>query len=251
MSAGADHLATIYGTEKDKVNCSFYLKMGACRHGARCDRKHIKPQYSQTVVLYGFYQNPAHQPGNTLNEGELTEHFDRFYQDVFWEMEEKYGEIEELNVLENLGDHLVGNTYMMFKFEECAEAAVNGLNERWYNGRPLYAELSPVTDFHEASCRQYDQGKCHYGDFCNFMHIKNPTKEVRWSLYGRNDPLEKRLAAHRRGGRGGGGGGGRDKGGRGPPPPRDSGRRGYDDYNRRGISDRDYDRRSGLYDRRR
>ena len=41
---------------------------------------------------------------------------------MFWEMEEKYGELEEMNVLDNLGDHLVGNVYLMFKFEECAEA---------------------------------------------------------------------------------------------------------------------------------
>lgn len=30
---GAEHLADIYGTEKDKVNCPFYWKIGACRHG--------------------------------------------------------------------------------------------------------------------------------------------------------------------------------------------------------------------------
>ncbi|CAJ0649888.1 16608_t:CDS:2 [Entrophospora sp. SA101] len=29
----AEYLASIYGTEKDKVNCSFYFKIGACRHG--------------------------------------------------------------------------------------------------------------------------------------------------------------------------------------------------------------------------
>lgn len=27
-------------------------------------------------------------------------------------MEEKYGEIEEMNVCDNLGDHLVGNVYV-------------------------------------------------------------------------------------------------------------------------------------------
>jgi len=26
------------GTEQDRVNCSFYLKIGACRHGDRCSR---------------------------------------------------------------------------------------------------------------------------------------------------------------------------------------------------------------------
>ena len=43
--SGAEYLASIYGTEKDKVNCSFYIKTGACRHSERCSRKHNKPQY--------------------------------------------------------------------------------------------------------------------------------------------------------------------------------------------------------------
>lgn len=33
-------------------------------------------------------------------------------QEVFAEMEEKYGEVEEMNVCDNLGDHLVGNVYV-------------------------------------------------------------------------------------------------------------------------------------------
>ena len=32
-SGGAEHLARIHGTEEDKVNCPFYYKIGACRHG--------------------------------------------------------------------------------------------------------------------------------------------------------------------------------------------------------------------------
>jgi len=32
----AEYLASIFGTEKDKVNCSFFFKMGACTHGDRC-----------------------------------------------------------------------------------------------------------------------------------------------------------------------------------------------------------------------
>lgn len=43
----AEYLASIFGTEKDKVNCSFYFKIGACRHGDRCSRLHNKPTFSQ------------------------------------------------------------------------------------------------------------------------------------------------------------------------------------------------------------
>ena len=54
----AEYLASIFGTEKDKVNCSFYFKIGACRHGERCSRIHNKPTFSQTIVLQNLYINP-------------------------------------------------------------------------------------------------------------------------------------------------------------------------------------------------
>lgn len=47
---------------------------------------------------------------------------------------------------------------IQFRFEEDAEKAVQSLNNRWFNGHPIHAELSPVTDFKEACCRQYDMG---------------------------------------------------------------------------------------------
>ena len=47
---------------------------------------------------------------------------------------------------------------LQFRYEEDAEKAVNDLNNRWFNGRPIVAELSPVTDFREACCRQYEMG---------------------------------------------------------------------------------------------
>ncbi|KAJ4440334.1 hypothetical protein ANN_08473 [Periplaneta americana] len=199
----AEYLASIFGTEKDKVNCSFYFKIGACRHGDRCSRIHNKPTFSQTVLLQNLYVNPqnsaksadgSHLVANVSDE-EMQEHYDNFFEDVFVECEDKfysvvifyndevrsedspkdyptfafwlgktsekpnqYGEIEEMNVCDNLGDHLVGNVYIKFRREEDAEKAVSDLNNRWFGGRPVYAELSPVTDFREACCRQYEMG---------------------------------------------------------------------------------------------
>ncbi|GFX62739.1 splicing factor U2AF 35 kDa subunit-like protein [Trichonephila clavipes] len=69
-----------------------------------------------------------------------------------------------MNVCDNLGDHLVGNVYVKFRREEDAEKAVEDLNKRWFAGRPIYAELSPVTDFREACCRQYEMGECTRSD---------------------------------------------------------------------------------------
>lgn len=50
-------------------------------------------------------------------------------------------------------------------------------------GRPLYAELSPVTDFKEACCRQHEIAECNRGGFCNFMHLKHPRRALRRELF--------------------------------------------------------------------
>jgi hypothetical protein len=99
------HLASIFGTEMDKVNCSFYYKIGACRHGDRCSRKHVKPSYSQTILLPNLYQNPAYDPKNKMNASQLQNHFDAFYEDFLCEMC-KYGEIEEVVVCDNNNDRM-------------------------------------------------------------------------------------------------------------------------------------------------
>lgn len=101
----ANYLASIFGTEQDKVNCSFYYKIGACRHGDRCSRKHVKPSYSQTVLMPNMYQNPAYDPKSKMNPSQLQNHFDAFYEDVWCEMC-KYGELEELVVCDNNNDRM-------------------------------------------------------------------------------------------------------------------------------------------------
>ncbi|XP_018871136.1 splicing factor U2AF 26 kDa subunit isoform X9 [Gorilla gorilla gorilla] len=157
----AEYLASIFGTEKDKVNCSFYFKIGACRHGDRCSRLHNKSTFSQTIVLLSLYRNPQNAAQTAdgshchVSDVEVQEHYDSFFEEVFTELQEKYGEIEEMNVCDNLGDHLVGNVYVKFRREEDGQWAVAELNNRWFNGQAVHVELSPVTDFRESCCRQW------------------------------------------------------------------------------------------------
>lgn len=183
----ADYFASIFGTEKDKVNCSFYFKIGACRHGDRCSRVHNKPSFSQTILIQNLYVNPqnsAKGEGKEISDDEVQKHFDEFFEDIYVELEEKYGPIEAMNVCDNLGDHLIGNVYVKFKKEEDAEKAIEDLNNRWFAGKPVYAELSTVTDFREAGCRQYDIRACTRGGFCNFMHLKQISSDLRRHLFG-------------------------------------------------------------------
>lgn len=90
-----------------------------------------------------------------------------------------------------------------FRHEDDAGRAMEDLNNRFYGGRPIYAELSPVTDFREACCKQYENDECSRGNnihlifyfsetlvyayslggFCNFMHIKQPNLDLKRRLF--------------------------------------------------------------------
>lgn len=76
--------------------------------------------------------------------------------------------------------------------------------------RALICEFSPVTDFREARCRQFDQRECTRGGYCNFMHLYKIPHEVERRLFGRRTRRYSRS----------------------PPPRRETRRRDYDPYDR-------------------
>jgi len=82
-------------------------------------------------------------------------------------------------VCDNMADHLVGNVYVKFRDEEHALAAKNALHNRYYDKRPIKCEFSPVTDFRESTCRQYEERSCNRAGFCNFMHLRKTSRELR------------------------------------------------------------------------
>uniref|UniRef100_A0A4W5RE17 U2 small nuclear RNA auxiliary factor 1 n=1 Tax=Hucho hucho TaxID=62062 RepID=A0A4W5RE17_9TELE len=220
------HLMCLLSCPCSRVNCSFYFKIGACRHGDRCSRLHNKPTFSQTIALLNIYRNPQNTAQSAdgiraVSDVEMQEHYDEFFEEVFTEMEEKYGEVEEMNVCDNLGDHLVGNVYVKVRVRDPMSAIIN-LSKTWplSSLSPVHSELSPVTDFREACCRQYEMGECTRGGFCNFMHLKPISRELRRDLYGRRggghrsrSRSRERRSRSRDRGRGGDGGrgGGRDR----------------------------------------
>jgi len=183
----AQHLAKIFGTEEDKVNCPFYLKMGACRHGDRCSRIHNRPILSQTILLQNMYLPPPQQYGQDglpipQDEDVLQDHFEEFYEDIFEELTNIGGDLEQLRVCENLSDHLTGNVYAKFREEEDAEKALKALMGRFYAGRPILAQFCPVTDFKDARCRQFEESTCSRGGYCNFMHLKKVSSKLQRRL---------------------------------------------------------------------
>uniref|UniRef100_J3MYR7 Uncharacterized protein n=1 Tax=Oryza brachyantha TaxID=4533 RepID=J3MYR7_ORYBR len=185
----AEHLASIFGTEKDRVNCPFYFKIGACRHGDRCSRLHNKPSVSPTLLLSNMYLRPdvitpgVDAQGNPIDPEKIQADFEDFYEDIFDELS-KHGEVESLHVCDNLADHMIGNVYVQFREEDQAARALQALTGRYYSGRPIIVEFSPVTDFREATCRQYEENSCNRGGYCNFMHVKEIGRDLRKRLVG-------------------------------------------------------------------
>jgi splicing factor U2AF subunit len=136
-----------------------------------------------------MYQNPqialAIAEGNKVSDEDLKEairQFEDFYEEVFLELT-KHGEIKDMIVCDNLGDHLIGNVYIKFASEEQAESAMKSLGGKFYAGKPIIGEYSPVTDFRESRCRQFEKGSCDRGGFCNFMHLKYISKKFKNSLF--------------------------------------------------------------------
>lgn len=113
---------------------------------------------------------------------EAVNHFEDFYEDIFLEFI-KYGELEEIHVCDNIGDHIIGNVYVKFSTEEESKRCLEDLNGKYYAGRIIYGEYCPVTDFREAKCRQYNDGTCERGGYCNFMHLKHVPKSFRKALF--------------------------------------------------------------------
>lgn len=69
----------IFGTEEDKQNCPFFLKIGACRHGDRCARAHLRPPVSQTILVPHLYVAQTGPDGLPIED---REGFEDFYRDV-------------------------------------------------------------------------------------------------------------------------------------------------------------------------
>jgi splicing factor U2AF 35 kDa subunit len=106
--------------------------------------------------MYHLYDNPpaavAFADGMDVSKDSLAlaaRDFDEFYEEIFYKLAE-FGEIEELIVLDNINDHMIGNVYAKFWNEDDAERAMRALNGKYYSNRLILCEFSPVTDFRES-----------------------------------------------------------------------------------------------------
>ncbi|KAL2087758.1 hypothetical protein ACEWY4_016586 [Coilia grayii] len=176
-----------FGTEKDRANCPFFLKTGACRFGDRCSRKHEHPASSSTLLIRGMFVHYGMEQCRRddydtdanleFSEEEVYQQFRDFYEDVLPEFKSA-GTVVQFKVSCNFEPHLRGNVYVQYATEEdCGKAFVK-FNGRWYAGRQLQCEFCPVTRWKTAICGLFDRQKCPKGKHCNFLHVfRNPTRE--------------------------------------------------------------------------
>ncbi|EKE39293.1 zinc finger c-x8-c-x5-c-x3-h type domain containing protein [Entamoeba nuttalli P19] len=177
---------TIINGTKEKPVCEFFYKIGACRHGDACNKTHIKPESSQTLLFTRMYQNPKKRidDGEALerDEKKIMREFNEFYEDVFRELE-NYGEILDFIVCGNDNDHMMGNVYVKYDTEEHAAAAKKALTGRYYAKKILTPNFCRVTEFKEAICRQQQIGTCTRGGMCNFIHVIEPDRNLKYDLF--------------------------------------------------------------------
>ncbi|XP_073681930.1 U2 small nuclear ribonucleoprotein auxiliary factor 35 kDa subunit-related protein 2-like [Garra rufa] len=176
-----------YGTEKDKANCPFFLKTGACRFGDRCSRKHEHPTSSSTLMVRGMFVTFGMEQSRRddydtdasleYSEEEMHQQFLDFYEDALPEFKNA-GRVVQFKVSCNYEPHLRGNVYVQYDTEEQCREAFMMFNGRWYAGRQLQCEFSPVTRWKTAICGLFDRRKCPKGKHCNFLHVfRNPDNE--------------------------------------------------------------------------
>lgn len=46
---------------------------------------------------------------------------------------------------------------------------MDNIRNRYYDGKLLVPEFSPVTDFSNAKCKDFIEGTCKRGGYCNYM----------------------------------------------------------------------------------
>jgi len=141
-----------------------------------------------------LYQNPpaaiSFLEGNDVSDKDLKEalkHFENFYEEIFLELS-NFGELKELNVLDNLSEHLIGNVYAKFNDEDSASKAFKALEGTYYHSEMVEEEYCPIVNIKDCKCRKYDDGICQKGPYCNFLHFKEVSNSLIKSL--RNEMYE-------------------------------------------------------------
>ncbi|XP_059535334.1 U2 small nuclear ribonucleoprotein auxiliary factor 35 kDa subunit-related protein 2 isoform X1 [Myotis daubentonii] len=113
--------------EKDRANCPFYSKTGACRFGDRCSRKHNFPTSSPTLLIRSMFttfgmeqcRRDDYDPDASLeySEEETYQQFLDFYEDVLPEFK-NVGKVIQFKVYMKCSNAQEENTATFFTCSE-------------------------------------------------------------------------------------------------------------------------------------
>ena len=169
--------------------CSFFVKIGACRFGDSCMKFHSYPPVSKTLVFPHLFSEIG-VSGSMVDEREqdveleiddreLYQRYLDFYEDVYPEVR-ACGRVLRFEVCANYASHLKGNVFVEFERTEDAARCRLALNGRWYNRRLVRCEFSCVGEFDKAICdvvcpdqniRLRGKRRCGRGRSCNYWHV--------------------------------------------------------------------------------
>ena len=169
--------------------CSFFIKIGACKFEDGCTKFHCYPPVSKTLVFPHWFSEigvsgsmvDAREQDVELeiDDTELYQRYLAFYDDVFPEVR-GCGRVKRFEVCANYASHLKGNVFVEFERTEDAARCRLALNGRWYNRRLVRCEFSCVGEFDKAICdvvypdtpRQVrGRRHCSRGRSCNYWHV--------------------------------------------------------------------------------
>ena len=89
----------------------------------------MKNMYENTAIEVAIASGKQVSEIDAVKAGER---FEEFYEDIFLELA-NYGEVEDIVVCENMGDHMRGNVFVKFAQEEDAARAIEKLRNRKYD----------------------------------------------------------------------------------------------------------------------
>ena len=142
--------------------CQFFHKVGSCRHGNKCVRKHTIPSESKAIILVSMPLPLRHgRPTNSMDALEKT------IENIFVEIA-LMAPIQEIVVASNDSPHISGNVYISFANASDAAGVLTNINARWFNERPIFATYLPSQNPSFAVCRE--GSSCQRKLDCNYVH---------------------------------------------------------------------------------
>jgi hypothetical protein len=178
LSSSASTALSSAGQQQQLQPCATYLKTGACRLGTQCVFLHKPPTTSRTVLLRGVWPGAASLGKQLVGDDALEADIDEterqneilaLHEDLSSELRSVGSSLRSVKILSNESPHLSGLVFVFFGAEMDAANAVATLNGRYYAGRQIQAELSPVQDWNQAVCASLPD--CPKGASCTFPHV--------------------------------------------------------------------------------